>query len=70
MDKIVVLVEDQRGRECWVERKGMGWEQIEKNIEDKGVETEFFLMSEVCNVVIFHEVLQIISLLTDAYAFG
>lgn len=35
----------------------------------KGVETEFFLISEVCSFI-FHEVLQIISLLTDAYAFG
>lgn len=65
-----VVVEDQRGRECWGEKKGMGWEQEEKNNEDKRVETEFFLKSEVCSIVISHEVLQIISLLTDAYAFG
>lgn len=48
----------------------MGWEQVDKNNEDEGVETEFFLMSDVCSVLIFHEVLQIISLLTDDYAFG
>lgn len=51
MDKVVV--EDQRGRECCVERKGMGQEQVEKKNEDKGLETEFFLMSEVCSIVIF-----------------
>lgn len=64
------VTEDQRDRECWVERKGMDQEQIQKNNEDKGVETEFFLMYEVCSIVIFHAVLQIISLLTDTYAFG